>query len=63
MTALVCQGLDDEEADLGMWRWSCGGMVQHNVEVMAKLQGRTPEELIEEVNQREARGEAIKGKG
>lgn len=39
-----------------------GWCMQHNVEVMAKLQGRTPEELIEEVNQREARGEAIKGK-
>lgn len=37
-------------------------MSQHNLEVMARLQGVSAQSLMDEMNAREARGERVRGR-
>lgn len=40
----------------------CPLLAQHNLEVIARLKGVTPQSLMQDMNEREARGETVRGK-
>jgi hypothetical protein len=39
----------------------CPLLFQHNLEVIARLKGVTPQSLMQDMNEREARGETVRG--